>query len=249
MENFSILNTCILSIPQFFLCFMFSLVVIGKGSEVPFKCDSNKFIISLLKILFLASIVSFIGSFIGTFIPSMNIVSIAYMVVYCIILKYFYNTTWMESLLGVAAFSILIISFESLYVPYCIRYFYNGSEANLLNSPALKIFLCFIPERIVQIIAIISFWNFSSVIQKLKQYQIGLKGFIFIVFTLFFIELNLTKIVIAYFPVFSLDTKILLGLCCACSGLLNFVILYHYIKVITKVSKYHIERSVENGQH
>jgi hypothetical protein len=247
MENFSILNTYILSIPQFVFCFMFSLVIIGKGNEVPFKCDSNKFVISLLKILSLSSIVSFIGSLVGYFIPSMNIVSIAYMIVYCLLLKYFYRTTWIESLLGVAAFSILIISFESLYVPFIIRYFYNGSEINLLNSSALKIFLCFIPERIVQIIAIASFWNFSSVIQKFKQYQIGIKGFIAIIFTLFFIEVNLTKIFINYFPIFSLNTKILLGLCCSSSGFLNFVILYNYIKVITKVSMYHLERSNDNG--
>lgn len=243
MKGFSILNVFILSAPQFFLCFMFSLIILGKGSEVPFKCDSNKFVRCLIKISISSLLVSFAGAVVGFFIPNMNVTSIVDMVIYCILLKYIYKSSWKESILGVAAFSIILISFESLYVPFCIRYFYNGSEANLFNSPELKRFLCFLPERLVQIIIIVSFWNFNFAIQKFKQYKIEMYGFIAIIFMLFFIEVNLTKTYITYFTIFSTDTKIILGLCCSGSGLLNFVILYNYIKIITSVSKYHLERS------
>ncbi|OPX46335.1 hypothetical protein CLHUN_01510 [Ruminiclostridium hungatei] len=243
MEGFSVLNVFILSTPQYFLCFMFSLIILGESNAVPFKCDSSKFIANFVKMLVSAVVVSFISAIVGYFIPNMNITSIVSMVVYSIILKYIYKTTWLKSILGVAAFSLLIISFESLYVPLCIRYFYNGQEANLLNSPELKRFLCFLPERLIQIVAIASFWNFTFVIQKFKQYKIRLFGFITVIFILFFIEVNLTKIYITYFTSFDYTTKIFLGLCCFGSGLLNFVILYNYIKVITSVSKFHLERS------
>lgn len=246
MKGFSVLNIFILSTPQFFLCFMFSLIILGKGSEVPLKCDSNKFISSFLKMLSSAFVVSIIGSLVDYLTPSINISSFAAMVVYCIILKYLYKLSWSKSLLGVAAFSILIISFESLYVPLCIRYFYDGKEINLLSSPELKRFLCFLPERLVQIIAIASFWNFNSAIQKFKQYKINIYGLISVIFALFFIEVNLTKIFITYFQMFNLATKITLFIGCVSSGFINFVILYNYIKVIACVSKFHLERSNDN---
>ncbi|WP_024833801.1 hypothetical protein [Ruminiclostridium josui] len=246
MQNFSVLNIFILSMPQFFFCFMFSLIILGKGSEVPFKCDSSKLYISLLKMLASAFIVSVVGAIVGYFIPNMNIVSLADMIIYCLLLKYFYKSSWKESVIGVAAFSLLIISFEALYVPFCIRYFYNGIEANLINSPELKRFLCFLPERLVQIIAIVSFWNFNFAIQKFKQYKIETYGFIAIIFMLFFLEVSITKVYITYFELFSVVNKITLGICSCGSGLLNFVILYNYIKIITYVSKFHLERSIKN---
>ena len=247
MEKFNILNVLILSTPEFFLCLMFSLVLLGEGDNVPFKCNSHKLINKSVKMLVTAVIISLFDAIADHFLYSINVSTFLDMIAYCLLLKYLYKLSWKKSILGVVSFALLMISLESMYVPFCVHYFYNGNEANLFNSPEPKRFFCFLPIRMGQIIAIVSIWNFNFAIQKIKQYKINITGFIAVALMIFFFEINITKIYMDYFALFSIITKITLGLCCLCSGIFNFVLLYMYIKVITGVSKFHLERSNKHG--
>ena len=248
MQKFNMLNVLILSTPQFFLCFMFSLIILGESTEVPFKCNTNELIKSFAKMLGASIIVSVAGNIAECIFPNINIATIVYMIVYSLLLKYLYKLTWVKSIIGVITFAILIISLESLYVPFCIHYFYNGVEANLFNSPELKRFLCFLPERIGQLVVIVSFWDFNFAIRKIKQYKLSIWGFLFIMFIIFFMEVNFTRFYVSYFKTFDLFTKISYGLCCFSSGFLNFMIVYSYIKVITMVSKFHLKGVTTMGK-
>lgn len=247
MEEFSILNVLFLSVPEFFLCLMFSIIIIGEGRKAPFKCDNKIFLRNFFKMLTVAIFISLFDAIADHFIANMTISTFIDMVFYCIILRYVYKISWKKSSIGVVAFALLMISLESMYVPFCIRYFYNGNQSELFNSNEIKRFLCFLPVRLGQIIAIVSIWNFNFAIQKIKQYKLNLIGFIIILTLLFFFEVNITNVFISYFSIFNTTTKIIVGICCLGSGIFNFMILYMYIKVITSVSKFHLERSKEHG--
>lgn len=247
MEKFDFINVLILSMPEFFMGFMLILILFGKGSDVPFKCD-NKFLLkNFLKLLSVSFVLSLIDAIVDNFVTDMNISEILLICSFCVILKFVYKLSWKNSALGVMAFLMVLLSFESAYIPLCLRLFYNGSQANLFNSPDLKRFLCSLPIRVVQVIVLISIWDINYIIQKIKLFNLNSRRFIFIIIAVYLFEMNSANMYMQFYDSLSIFYKITGGVCCLGVGILNFSVLYFYVKSIVHVSKFNTRRSVKNN--
>lgn len=243
MENFSLVNLLFLSTPEFFLSLMFSLVVVGARNKVPLRSD-KEVLKNLLKMLGASLTVAVLACIADMYMSNMMVSAAAKMVIYILIIKKFYLLSWKKAFIGTLAFSMLLITLEAMYTPFCLKMFFNGSQTELFGAPEIKRILCALPIKVGQVIAIASAWNLHLTIEKMKFYKLNVRVLILSAFVLFFFELSIMNIYVSYFEVFNIVTRITLGLICLFSGIFNFTIPLICVRMLTQVSNFFVKKVI-----
>ncbi|MCX7710475.1 MAG: hypothetical protein N2484_11575 [Clostridia bacterium] len=216
MDKMSLFSIMTVSVPEAVLNIYIAFVLTGQRSKL--YLDDKLNVIRLL-----TSVVLMVVTAVTTraFLPNLLFVLIANIIIIIFIFKLVYNLTWFHSSISVLVFFGVLITVESVYafqfMALANKYFSN-------YSPDILRLITTIPERIIQIFLIISFWKWDLVYLNIRNNKKLLRSFVFFVLILLFNEAIFSYTFFNYFDTLSFIFKILGSVGCFAFGLINFLI-------------------------
>ncbi len=131
-------------------------------------------------------------------------------ILYMFSIKLIYRITWNETFFAVVCFYGFLICIEALFISPYLQ-FVAGDFQKLHSDDALR-FLFVVPERILQLVAIVSLWDAQRTFINIKDYAKPKYMLVMLIAILFIGEVSFLSLIIFNFHKMSVLMKL------ACSG-------------------------------
>lgn len=227
----------LINLPEMILCIMFGMLATGKGRFLPGKdTDIKK---SIFKLFVTSSMVAFFNASLSQFLDIKLIIMLLTAFAGVSAIKFVYGLNWNQAFLGVLAYDALIATIEDNYMPFAVKLFY-GNMQNFIALPATKVFYCTIIIRLIQILGIVSIWNWNVILDSIRRYKVKVLPVVVLGFLLLFLEFYFSQLYIYNFDNLNLTYKVVGAISLIACSFLNYMIFWMYIHIIKVVSKYFI---------
>lgn len=228
MDKMSLFSILTVSVPEAILDIYFGFLI--TGDKVHLYLDDR---INIVRLLIAVTLMSAASATLRYILPNnFLLVLVAHIIVYILILKTVYKLKWGKSAVVVAAFMFFLVSIELLYffpfmtfVPEQAKSIYSNDILRLLYS---------LPERVIQLFAIISLWNVNKVYFNIKQYKKLLIPFIGLILILSLTEIAFVVIFVNLSGMMDIKVKLIYAAAFFMFALVNYL-LFRFISKLSNV--------------
>lgn len=226
MDKMSLFSIMTVSVPEAFLDIYVGFVLMGQRNKL--YIDDKLNVLRLLAAVVLMVSVSVISRAV---LPSVILTMFPCIAFYTIILKSLYRLKWSEALLTVVLIYGVLLTIEVAYISQFAQLISN--KANVLWTDDMKRLCMSIPERVLQIIIIISFWKWDLAYLNIRNNKKILFTFILLVILLFLAEFAF----MFAFAYFIEKMSMVLRIVCTVASLMFAIANFLLFKIITMLSR------------
>ncbi|MCX7923765.1 MAG: hypothetical protein N3B21_17410 [Clostridia bacterium] len=226
MDKMSLFSILTVSMPEVILDIYLGFVLIGQRSRLYLDDKLN-----LLRLFIAVPLLVIAQVTARAVLPNLLFVLLANILFFIIILKFVYTLKWRESILSTLIIYGFLITVEATYV-HQFAGFINKSAGTFFSNDIVRL-LYSIPERIIQLIVIVSLWRWDIVYFNLLRNKKILYTFSLFAVLLFSAEVTFIYAFVHYIDKMSPAFRIACSIASVMFALINFLA----CKVIIMISQ------------
>ncbi len=225
MDRMSLFAVLTVSFPEAFLDIYVAFVLMGQRNKLYLddKMNIRRLIITVV-LMVAASVTT------RAVMPNIMLIFGPIIILYAAIFKFVYRLKWSEAFLVSILIYGVLITIEAAYLSQYVKFI---NKMSILWPDDITRLVMTIPERVIQIIIIVSFWKWDLAYLNLKSSKKALYTFILLVVLLLSTEFAFIFAFLYYFDNMSMILKIASSAACLVFAVINVLL----FKVVTMLSK------------
>lgn len=226
MDKMSLFSILTVTVPEVILDIYVAFVLTGQRNKLYLDDKLNILRLSIVVILFSATEV-----ITRAYIFNLGLVVLSNILIFSIVFKFIYKIKWSESFLCSVIIFGTLITIELFYMVQFMS-FVDKNISNYYSNDVAR-FVLTIPERIIQIIIIASFWKWDLVYLNIRN-----KKNVLPIAILFIILLISSEVIFMYaFTCNINEMSTSLRILCSIGSLLFALVNFLFCKLIVTLSK------------